>query len=254
MIEAFKEYVRNLRLPPPPFWMVSAILLMVIASWIPLAWIARAKTTRSPARPIQIFLDMDLQPRYDPQEPSPVFLDGRAMRPRVEGTVAREDVIGDAHYTMGFETGPDGAPVMVEAEDGTVSPRWYDTYPSRVEVTESFMRRGRRQYNISCSPCHGLDGRGKGPVNQRALELMEAGSPLGTQWVQAADLTDATRRGRPLGHLYNTIKNGLNNMPGYASQIPVHDRWAIVAYVRALQLSAHAPQEVVPAETLGTLK
>ncbi len=105
-------------------------------------------------------------------------------------------------------------------------------------MTQALVERGRDRFNIYCAPCHGLDGSGNGMVNQRAQELQEP------KWVQPSNLTSDVVRARPVGHIYNTVNNGIRNMPGYGAQVPVEDRWAIVAYVRALQLSQAAPASV----------
>ena len=110
-------------------------------------------------------------------------------------------------------------------------------------VNKTAATSGQQMYSNYCAPCHGLDGYGHGPINERAQELQVKSE---AQWSPAADLHGDTIRGRADGHLYNTINNGIRNMPGYGAQIPVADRWAIVAYLRALQLSQHAPADSVP--------
>jgi mono/diheme cytochrome c family protein len=99
-----------------------------------------------------------------------------------------------------------------------------------LEGMEGAVARGRERYNIYCSPCHGTVGDGLGIVYQRSRIA-------GYQYPQPTSLHDDRIRHVPDGQLYNTIRNGIRNMPGYAAQIPTYDRWAIVAYVRALQLS-----------------
>jgi mono/diheme cytochrome c family protein len=110
------------------------------------------------------------------------------------------------------------------------------------------VERGQQRFNIYCAVCHGTDGYGNGPVNNRAVQRQEQ------KWVPAANLHSDVVRSRPDGHIFNTITNGIRNMAGYGSQIPVQDRWAIVAYLRALQLSQHAPASAVPAEQLNTMR
>ena len=105
-------------------------------------------------------------------------------------------------------------------------------YP--LDVTADLLDRGQERYNIYCAPCHGVSGNGNGPVNARAASLAE-----GT-WTPPTDLASQTVVDRPVGHLYNTIAKGIRNMPSYGAQIDPKDRWAIVAYVRALQLSRNA--------------
>ncbi|HEX2971310.1 MAG TPA: cytochrome c, partial [Tepidisphaeraceae bacterium] len=130
--------------------------------------------------------------------------------------------------------------------------KWETTFfadlPAQVKPTRELLTRGQERFIIYCAPCHGMDGYGNGPVNARAVELQEP------KWVPAASLHSETVRGRALGHLYNTINNGIRNMPGYGAQIPAEDRWAIVAYVKALQFSQNAPAKVVPAEKLQSMR
>ena len=117
-----------------------------------------------------------------------------------------------------------------------------------ISVTMQLMERGRERFDVFCAPCHGLAGAGDGMVAKRAEELQE-----GT-WTPPASFHSELVRGRTDGHLFNTITNGIRNMPAYAPQIPVEDRWAIVAYVRALQRSQGAPLEDVPADVRAQLR
>src|SRR5439155_25052438 len=130
-------------------------------------------------------------------------------------------------------------------------PNFLSGFPEQVKVNEALLRRGQQRFNIYCSVCHGLDGSGHGPVNERAMALAGVS---GTNWTPAADLMKDSVRGRPDGHIYNTINVGIRNMPGYGTQIVPEDRWAIVAYVRALQLSQGAPASALPPGTLGDVK
>ena len=148
---------------------------------------------------------------------------------RSTGTVARGELNGDDAYYRG--TG---------GED------WIETLP--IPVTMQLMERGRERFDVFCAPCHGLAGAGDGMVAKRAEELQE-----GT-WTPPASFHSELVRGRADGHLFNTITNGIRNMPAYAPQIPVEDRWAIVAYIRALQRSQGAPLEDVPADLRAQLR
>ncbi|HEY8668728.1 MAG TPA: cytochrome c, partial [Tepidisphaeraceae bacterium] len=188
--------------------------------------------------------DMDKQPGYRAQVFSPIFADSRADRPVIEGSVARGQLQEDDHYYRGFSR-------KLNEEAGTWDAHFFDGLPPQIKLTEHLLKRGQQRFNIYCATCHGLDGYGHGPVNERALELQVKSE---AQWTPAADLHGETVRGRPDGHLYNTINNGIRNMPGYGAQIPVEDRWAIVAYLRALQLSQEAPAQAVPPQTLEKLK
>jgi mono/diheme cytochrome c family protein len=223
------------RLRRPPFWLLAVFLILIVVSWLPLVVAARRRVSTSEKPRIHLIQDMDNQPRYKAQHASPVFADGRADRPAIPGTVARDEIIGDDHLAHGFAR-----------QGGKVT--FFTGYPKQIQLNEKLIKRGQLTYNIYCAPCHGLDGYGQGPVNQRALELSEP------RWVQAASLHDGPIKQRPEGHLFNTITVGIRNMPGYGSQISVHDRWAVVAYVRALQLSQDAPANAVPKEKLTSLK
>jgi cytochrome c5 len=158
-----------------------------------------------------------------------MFADARASRPPVAGTVAR----GELRADPGLATGRAGE-------------EWVSAFP--MPLTEAFVRRGQERYGIYCAPCHGLSGYGDGPVSVRADRLQE-----GT-WTPPSSLHAEPALSRPVGHLYNTIVNGVRNMPAYGAQVPVEDRWAIVAYVRALQRSQHAGVTDVPAELRGQLR
>jgi len=206
----------------PRSLILGSILALALAL-VPVVLIARARATKSERPRILIIPDMANQPKFKAQDANPLFADGRAMRPRVPGTVARTDLETDDHLGR-----------------GKVGDAWAADLPMR--VTEAFMRRGREQYAVFCSPCHGLGGDGNGMVSKRAEELETTG------WVPPASFHTDLVRSRPVGDLYNSITNGVRSMPAYGDQIPVQDRWAIVAYVRALQRSRNATMEDVPPE------
>ena len=212
-----------------PRWVVPALSILVALSFIPLALIARTRVTRTTSTRIQIIPDMDQQPKFKTQSPDPFFADLRAMRPPVAGTVARGGANLDPHLYKGIAGG-----------------HWATEFP--MPLTLEMMKRGQERYGIYCSPCHGLSGRGDGIVNQRAERLQE-----GT-WTPPADLTSDMVTAREAGHLFNTITNGIRSMPAYGPQIPVEDRWAVVAYVRALQRARHATLNDVPPEARATLR
>jgi mono/diheme cytochrome c family protein len=214
---------------PLPRWVLPAVTLLVVLSFIPLAMIARTRATHTPHTRIQIIPDMDKQPKFRAQRANLLFADGRSERPDVPGTVARDQARLDPHRDKGQTNGT-----------------WATTFPA--PLTMEIMRRGQDRFGIYCAPCHGLSGQGDGIVQQRADRLQE-----GT-WTPPSNLTGEVVAGRPVGHLFNTITNGIRNMPAYGPQIPVEDRWAIVAYVRALQRSQHATGNDVPAELVPTLR
>jgi mono/diheme cytochrome c family protein len=220
------------RLRRPPFWLVAVMLVAIVVSWLPLVVAARRRVSTTPNPPFHLFLDMDKQPRYKAQRPNPLFADGRAERPPIPGTVARGRLLEDDQYYRGYAlaAGAQGAEANVE---------FFTGYPQQVQISEALLWRGQQQYATYCAPCHGIDGYGNGPVNARAVELQEP------RWVPAASLQTDLVRGRPEGHIFNTITNGIRNMPPHGHMITVDDRWAIVAYLRALQLSQGdiAPQD-----------
>jgi mono/diheme cytochrome c family protein len=212
-----------------PRWLLFTVVILVALSWVPLALIMRARVTTSPKPRIHVVPDMDNQPKFKPQSRNPMFADRRAMRPPVAGAVARGEMLGEPTLTS-----------------GKIGEDWVETIP--VEVDRGLLQRGRERYDVYCSPCHGLAGFGDGMVAKRADELQE-----GT-WTPPASFHSDLVRSRPVGHLFNTISNGIRNMPAYGPQIPVEDRWAIVAYVRALQRSQNATVDDVPPDIRAQLR
>jgi mono/diheme cytochrome c family protein len=165
--------------------------------------------------------DMHNQPRYRPLTASNFFKDGRSARPLVAGTVARGQLRADTLLYTG----------QVNGEDATIFP---------FAVTAAVMARGHERFDIFCSPCHGRTGRGDGMVVRRGFR------PPPT-------FHSDRLRSAPVGHFFDVMTNGFGAMPSYASQVPVRDRWAIAAYVRALQLSEHATMDDVPPEARSQL-
>ena len=212
-----------------PRWLQYLVVVSVVLSWVPLAVILRARYATSPKPRIHIIQDMDNQPKYKAQSRNRLFADRRAMRLPVAGTVARGELRDDDRLHL-----------------GSVGGEWIEEVP--VPVTMQLMRRGRERYDVYCSPCHGLGGQGDGMVSKRAEALQE-----GT-WTPPASFHTELVRSRPAGHLYNSIANGIRNMPAYGTQISVEDRWAIVAYIRALQRSQNAPVTDVPPDLRPQLR
>jgi len=200
--------------------LIYILLVLVALTLVPMALVVRSQLSDSPTPRIQVVPDMDDQQRFNPQAENALFADGRAMRAHVPGTVARGDV-ADEHFLTG----------MLEDE-------WAAT--NAVTVTRGVMHRGRERFDIFCAVCHGLAGRGDGLVAQRADALQE-----GT-WTPPTDLASDVVRERPDGELFDIITSGIRKMPAYGAQIPVADRWAIVAYVRALQRSQGTSLADVP--------
>jgi mono/diheme cytochrome c family protein len=160
-------------------------------------------------------LDMHVQPRENPLSRSDFFADQRSARPIVEGTVAR----GQLHEDTYFYTGKIGS------NPGDVMP-----FP----VTKDVLERGRERYNIYCAPCHSRVGDGNGYIPSRGFSRMPPSYHI------------ARLQKAPLGYFFDVMTNGFGIMPDYASQISPEDRWKIVAYIRALQLSQNATTADVP--------
>jgi mono/diheme cytochrome c family protein len=222
-------------MPPKPLIYIAIVL--VVLSWIPLALITKARVQRSTEPRVHFFQDMDIQPKIKSQAANPLFADGRGMRPQVSGTVARGRLNEDPHFATG-KTQRDGEEI------------WAEGYPAGIEISEAFIRRGQQRFDIFCATCHGLTGEGNGPIAQRVDELQQANEVETGQWgwIPPTSLHADSVRERENGHLFNTISNGIRTMPSYGSQIPVEDRWAVIAYVRTLQLSRSASLQDVPAE------
>lgn len=216
-----KRSNRMPRTQPRPLARTAAAALALVAL---AAGLAGCRGQTSKESPIVGIRNMYDQPRYDVQEESPYFDDKRTMRPIPEGTVPRERdpdrtvTTGRTDDNMGYLM---TVPKSVVEQHGGM---------------EKTLERGRERYGIYCTPCHDNTGSGQGMVKKRAV--------AGGAGAFAPPTFHQDRiRHMPDGQLYATIANGKNNMPPYP-QIQVNDRWAIVAYVRALQLSqAKVPQE-----------
>jgi mono/diheme cytochrome c family protein len=155
--------------------------------------------------------DMANQPRQNPLSPSEFFADGRSERPAVENTVARGSL----------------------QDDSLSVPKESNAFP--LPISEELLQRGQQRYGIYCTPCHGIQGDGLGMVALRGMK-------------HPPSFHQDRLRQVPNGYLYDVITNGFGAMYGYSAQIPPRDRWAIVAYLRALQLSRNAPVGQLPAE------
>lgn len=154
------------------------------------------------------------QPKMFPLRSTSLFSDGRSVRPQVVGTVSRSQLHATDYFTTGMINGAeaDGLPF---------------------QATEVVLRRGQERYNIYCTPCHSRVGNGKGMIVQRG-------------YYQATNFHSDRLRRAPLGHFFSVITNGYGAMPDYAAQLSPQDRWAVVAYIRALQLSQNATEDDVP--------
>jgi mono/diheme cytochrome c family protein len=157
---------------------------------------------------------MSNQPRYDPLEPSTFFADGMSARPRIAGTVARGDLSNNPFFDSGKLNGQEA-----------------DGFP--MPVTIDVINRGQERFNIYCSECHGRVGDGNGMIPSRGYRRPPSFHTL-------------TLRNARTGHFFDVMTNGFGAMPPYGTMIPPADRWAIVAYIRALQLSQSATVADVP--------
>lgn len=159
--------------------------------------------------------DMQDQPKFFPQRGTTLFADGRSSRPQVDDTVGRSQLHQDSYFSTGLVDGKEG--------DGLPFP-----------VSEEVLKRGQERYNVYCTPCHSRVGNGEGMIVQRG-------------YAKAGDFHTARLETAPLGHFFHVITNGYGAMPEYSAQVSPVDRWAIVAYIRALQLSQKAQPADVPA-------
>lgn len=172
---------------------------------------------QSEAPPIHPNLNMDFQERFNAQDGNPLFDDGAAMRRPPTGTVARGQLRDSSELYRGRTPGG----------------RYVDRIP--IAVNRQVLVRGQDRYNIYCAPCHGETGAGDGMIMRGDYGYTPANS---YHTDRLREVTD--------GYLYDVITTGVRNMPSYAHQVPVRDRWAIVAYIRALQRSQNTRGEDLP--------
>jgi mono/diheme cytochrome c family protein len=258
---------------------VSTVLVLGL---LPFALIARSRASQYDALPPHLVLDMDKQPKFKNQRSTPLFADTRSMRPQVEGTLAREDMMVHAellndpmnpHLIAAFA----GNKTELDISDptlyaavmlGRVRPAkmsdqqfnaltapnandqaiandttfYVKKIPSQIAVSPELLKRGQERFNIYCSPCHGESGYGDGMIARRA-ERLALTPDLVAGWAPPQNLHDPKILTRPDGHIFNTITNGVRNMPAYDKQVSVIDRWSIIAYIRALETSQNAPAQ-----------
>jgi Cytochrome C oxidase, cbb3-type, subunit III len=163
------------------------------------------------------------QPSYRPYQPSAQFADGTSARPIPADTVARGHAREDA--------------LLFTGKDGTGQDSQEFPFP----ITRAVLDRGQSRYTIYCAACHGYAGDGDGMVVQRGYN-------------RPPSFHSDSLRQAPVGHFFDVATNGFGAMPSYADQVPVTDRWAIIAYIRALQLSQHATLDDVPPEARTQLE
>lgn len=208
------------------FILRKKILLPLSGAVLFLTVLSGCRGQKSEDPPILPIQNMVEQTSYAPQSKNDFYKDGLASRPPVLGTVAQGEE--RTHKPLYFGQ---------EANSSEQSPIWVKKMPIKLNL--KVLQHGQEQYNISCSPCHGKAGDSDGLVTQQA-----GGS------IRPSNLHDQDRLNLPAGKIYDAIRNGVNNgnMPGFAAQLSVEDRWAVVAYVRALQKSRTAKIENVPTD------
>ena len=165
--------------------------------------------------------DMQDQPKMQPQRGSDFFADHRGARPQVLDTVARGQLREDSYFYTGVVQGPNGYKQEL------------NEMPSEIPVTLEVLQRGQERFNVYCTPCHSRVGNGLGEIVQRGFK-------------PAGNLHDQVRLSQPLSHYFYVMTHGYGAMPDYSAQLPPADRWAVAAYIRALQLSQAATVKDVP--------
>lgn len=214
-----------------PPWFKPLAILGASFALIPLVVIAKIRVSTSKEPRIHIIQDMDNQAKFKAQAENDLFADRRAMRPPVPGTVARGELYEDDHFYRGLDAKGQFADAIPTRDPAT---------NAAIAVDRAFLERGRERYQIYCAVCHGFSGHGDGPVHQRVQQLL-AGGREGIEWAPPTTYHSDQLRDYPVGRLFHVITNGVRNMAPYGSQVPAKDRWAIAAYVKALQ-AAQKPE------------
>jgi mono/diheme cytochrome c family protein len=278
-VEEVREDHTPSDIPKP---IIFAIIALILVTLIPGALILNMRNAKSGQPRFHVFFDMDFQPSKHTQTRTTIFDDGRVQRPPVAGTIARGELGATAPYTLGYdptqtagdlstsaasqlvsfqqeseapaETSPETSPAAspapahadaAEAEAaapvaaGEPNYAWVTELP--VEANEKLFKLGRMKFEQNCAVCHGFDGYGDGLVAQRAANLAQG------YWLQPTSLHEDRIQQQPVGRLYYTITHGKGKMGSYAASLNPQERWAVVAYVRALQRSQNAQASDVPA-------
>lgn len=273
-VEEVREDDSPSEVPKP---IIFAIIAGILVTLIPGAIVLNMRNAKSGESRLHVFFDMDFQPSRHTQSPTAMFADGRVQRPPVPGTVARGELGATDPYTLGYDpsksVNTDSASAAaklvsfeqdgevaegVAAEEATAEPgaqpaadeaasaadsgvpnhAWLTELP--VEATGELFELGRRKFEQNCALCHGYGGYGNGLVAQRAAELAQG------YWLQPANFHDKAIEEQPVGRIYYTITHGKGKMGSYAASLTPDERWAVVAYVKALQRSQNAQPSDVP--------
>ncbi len=205
--------------------MRSAPMLLAVALGVGSLAGCREQSSEDP--PVLLERNMYDQERYNPESYSQFFNDHRTMRTPVEGTVARDRYEDDPEIATGLLADKTGYVLTVP-----------QTFVQRSGGMEKLLARGQERFNIYCAPCHGATGDGKGMVVCKRDKVTDPCQSRG--FAPLPTYSDPRLRQMPDGQVFATITHGVRSMPAYGPQVPVADRWAIVSYVRALQLSQMA--------------
>jgi len=223
------------------FFLIFAFVIILVVS------VLGFRGEKTEQTPMEIFPDMDRQPKVKAQVPSDFFPDGRGAREPVAGTVPlgyNMPLYKPVDGEVASAPGPYNAMIFGGAPDyfdtGKIDGAWGTGMP--IPATSELLARGKERYGIFCAVCHGATGAGNGMAQKFGVATV-------------VSLHQDRLRTMADGEIYNTITNGKNTMFGYGDKIPVHDRWAIVAYLRALQLSqGGATIDDVPTEQRAKLE
>ena len=254
-----------------PNWIRLAGMLMAFLLLLPPVIIYRAAGMTSRTPRMHVVPDMDWQDKFKTQtvtpeltyidtngetQKRPMFSNLRAMQKPIAGTIARGGLELDSELYQGIQAGSSvtatvrkNAFASLNAQDEAApetppEPNWVTTFPDQITVDLDLLKRGQNRFEIYCAPCHGYSGNGDGLVNQRALALAGSGAAA---WTAAKSLHDPEVKKNPVGRIFDTISNGRSSMGPYKGQISAEDRWAIVAYVKALQGTGIQPPSPVAA-------
>lgn len=217
--------------------MLRTFFALLLLGGATVLFLAGVRGTKSTLPPVEIFPDMDRQPKFQPQHDTNFFADGRAARKPVDGTVPIGYTLEGRYLQAGARnaTLKSGFTNLNDyLNTGRIGEFYGDGIP--VEVTPELLTRGQERFDINCAICHGLVGDAQGVVQKIA------------NWATVANLQDDRIRQQPDGQIFNTITHGKNTMGAYGPNIAVEDRWAIVSYLRALQKSQRSQLTDLPPE------
>ena len=264
-VEEVREDNSPAEVPKPLIFTIVALILVTL---IPGAVILNMRNAKSDSPRFHVFFDMDFQPSLHTQARTSIFADGRVQQPPVPGTIARGDLGNSDPYTLGYDpaataalpaaaagqrlvsfqqeagdaaasneaSGEHAAPAA--AADGEPNYAWVTELPLPADA--ALFELGRLKFEQNCALCHGFAGYGDGLVSQRANQLAQG------YWLTPTSLHEDRIQQQSVGRIYYTITHGKGKMGSYAASLTPKERWAVVAYVRALQRSQNAEPTDVP--------